>query len=116
MPSDPKVSQRVRVAVEGRGFEERFFFGGDAWFMQGHFALGVYRDRLTCRIGPDAAAQAIDGGTAAPMDLTGNPMKGWVFVDAEHFEQAGQINDWVERVHGFVSTLPAKTAKAKKNK
>lgn len=116
MPSDPAVSKRVRAAVANRGFGERFFFGGDAWFLGGNFALGVYRERLTCRVGPVAAEQAIGSGNAGPMDITGKPMKGWIFVDPPHFQQPHQLSGWIDQVANFVSTLPTKTSKPKKKK
>lgn len=116
MPSDPAVSKRIRAAVNGRALEERFFFGGDSWFLNGNFALGGYHDTLTCRLGPDAATRAIDAGHARPMDITGRPMKGWVFVDPGHFKTKPQLNDWIDQVIDFVSTLPAKPGKSKTKK
>ncbi|MBB6430107.1 TfoX/Sxy family protein [Algisphaera agarilytica] len=116
MPSDPAVSKRVRSAIADRGFEERFFFGGDAWFFQGNFAIGIYHDQLTCRIGVDAANTAIDDGLARPMDITGKPMKGWVFVDPPDFDTKAKLVDWIDQTADFVSTLPAKAPKAKTKK
>ena len=116
MPSDPAVSQRVRAVIADRSFEERFFFGGDAWFLGGNFALGVYRDALTCRLGPDAATAAIDSGRARPMDITGKPMKGWVFVDPAQFKTKAKLVVWINQVADFVSTLPAKQGKPKTKK
>jgi len=106
--SDPEVSERVRAAVDGRGFDERFMFGGPAWFLRDHFALGVSRRDLVARVGPDAAAAAIAAGEARPMDLTGRPMKGWVFVDPD---SDVALADWVDRAETFVRSLPAKTNK-----
>lgn len=116
MPSDPQVAERLRQAVDGRGFDERHFFGGVAFFLSGHFAIGVYHERLVLRIGEDAANTAIDRGEAEPMDITGRPMRGWVYVQADGFQRKADLVDWIDQVHDFVSTLRPKPKKnAKKN-
>lgn len=120
MHSDPQLSERLRNAVDGRGFEERFFFGGVAFFLNGHFAIGVYHDRLVLRIGEDAANAAIESEAADPMDITGRPMRGWVYVQAQSFKRKQDLADWIDQVHDFISTLKPKpkknTAKKKSRK
>lgn len=116
MPSDPQVAERLRQAVAGRGFEERYFFGGVAFFLSGNFAIGVYHDRLVLRVGEDAATSAIDNGEAEPMDITGRPMRGWVYLAAEAFARNQDLADWVDQVHDFVSTLKPKPKKETKKK
>ena len=111
MPSDPQAAERLRQAVDGRGFEERYFFGGVAFFLNGNFAIGVYHDRLVLRVGEDAANSAIDASEAEPMDITGRPMRGWVYVTAEAFERDAQLKIWIDQVHDFVSTLKKKPKK-----
>ena len=116
MPSDPLVAERLRQPVTGRGFEERYFFGGVAFFLNGNFAIGVYHDRLVLRVGEDPANSAIDAGDAEPMDITGRPMRGWIYVTAEAFEHDAHLADWIDQVHDFVSTLKKKPKKKPKKK
>ncbi len=114
MASDPTITRHVQPAIEARGFEHRHFFGGDAWFLNDHFAIGVYGDELVCRIGVEAAEAAMADGVARPMDVTGRPMKGWVFVEREQYETSQQIEDWMDQVEDFVGRLPAKVKKPTK--
>lgn len=116
MASDPVTSARVAAAIEGRGFEHRIFFGGDAWFYQNNFALGVKDDTLVARLGPDAAAAVIEEGLARPMDITGRPMRGWVYIAPQHHETDTLLGEWIDQVSDFVQTLPAKPSKPKKHK
>jgi len=116
MPSDPQVAERLRNAVAGRGFEERYFFGGVAFFLNGNFAIGVYHDRLVLRVGEDAANAAIEQGDAESMDITGRPMRGWVYIAAEAFEHDAHLGDWIDQVHDFVSTLKKKPKKKRAKK
>ncbi|XAL98094.1 TfoX/Sxy family protein [Phycisphaeraceae bacterium D3-23] len=111
MHSDPQLSERLRAAVVGRDFEERFFFGGVAFFLNGHFAIGVYHDKLVLRVGEDAANAAIEQGDAEPMDITGRPMRGWVYIQPDGFKRKADLTDWIDQVHDFVSTLKKKPKK-----
>ena len=119
MHSDPVLSDRLRTAVSERGFVERFFFGGVAFFLNGNFSVGVYHQQLVLRIGPNAADEALERPYVKPMDITGRPMRGWVLVESEGFETNQAIDEWINQVFDFVSTLPIKTGKkesAKKRK
>src|SRR5215471_4643031 len=57
-------------------------FGGLAFMLGGHMFCGVVKDTLMVRLGPDGARRALDRPHVRPMDFTGRPMKGMVFVEA----------------------------------
>lgn len=44
---------------------------------------------------------------ASPMDITGRPMRGFVWVAAEHADGA-DLPDWIELAACFVDSLPPK--------
>jgi hypothetical protein len=54
---------------------------GLAFMLGGHMFCGVVTDTLMVRLGPDGAESALDRPHVRPMDFTGQPMKGLVFVD-----------------------------------
>ena len=45
---------------------------------------------------------------ARPMDLTGRPLRGFVFVDAEQLVRNDVLAQWVERGRRFAESLPKK--------
>jgi len=57
-------------------------FGGIAFMLNGNMCCGVTNDDLMVRVGADGLEDALDQPNARPMDFTGRPMKGFVFVDA----------------------------------
>jgi hypothetical protein len=60
------------------------------------------------RVGPDGYQEALAQPGARPMDFTGRPMKGMVYVDAAACADNDALAAWVERGLAFVLSLPAK--------
>ena len=109
MPFDPGVVQRLREAyAEVDGVVEKKMFGGIAFMVNGHMSCGVSDDRLMVRVGPKLHDEALARPHARPMDFTGKPLKGFVFVDAEGFESDTVLGAWVQLSLSFVNSLPPK--------
>jgi TfoX/Sxy family transcriptional regulator of competence genes len=107
MPYDDGLAQRVRELLEElSGLSEKKMFGGLAFLLRGNMCVGVVADELMVRVGPDAHQAALAEPHARPMDFTGRPMKGFVYVAAEGFESDGDLRDWVERGTRFARSLP----------
>ncbi len=108
MAFNAEIADRVLKVLEGReGLTERKMFGGIAFMLNGNMCCGVTNDDLMVRVGADGLEDALDQPHARPMDFTGRPMKGFVFVDA------GAVGDrvlrqWVQRGVIFAESLPAK--------
>lgn len=111
MAFDEQLAARVEMLIGARdGVASRRMFGGIAWMLDGNMACGVVRDDLMLRLGPDGAAAALTEPGARPMDFTGRPMRGYVFVDAEATAPDASLAAWVERALAFAATLPPKHA------
>ncbi len=52
---------------------------------------GVEKDRLMVRLDPAVEAAALARPGCQPMDFTGRPMKGYVFVHPEGCESEAQL-------------------------
>lgn len=108
MAYDETLADRVRdVLDEEDGVTERKMFGGLAFIVRGHMACGIVGDDLMLRLGADAAEQALERPQVRPMDFTGRPMAGMVFVGAEGLRGAA-LRRWVDKAVGFVESLPPK--------
>jgi hypothetical protein len=105
---DEKLADRVRAVLPvGEAITEKAMFGGLAFMLGDHMACGVVKDALMLRLGPEAADRALDQPHVRPMDFTGRPMKGMVFVGPEGL--AGDaLRQWVEAALGFARGLPPK--------
>jgi len=81
---DEQLADRVRdVLLPEPDLTQRKMFGGLAFMLEGHMCCGVVRDELMLRLGIDGAEEALGRDHVRPMDFTGKPMTGMVFVSAE---------------------------------
>ena len=83
-------------------------FGGIAFMSHGHMFIGVLRDTLMVRVGPNEYANALRKANVREMDFTGKPMNGYVFVDPEGFESDVRLKYWIDKSLDFVGSLPPK--------
>ena len=111
MAYDEDLANRVReVLPRGEAVTERRMFGGLAFMLGGHMFCGIVKDALMARLGPEAAGRALDQPHVRPMDFTGRPMKGMVFIDPDGLH-GDALRRWVDAAAGYARELPPKPAK-----
>lgn len=109
MAYDEKVAERVRKALAGRkGIAEKKMFGGVAFLVHGNMAVGVHGAELIVRLEPNDAAKALKEPGARIFDMTGRPMKGWLFVGAAGQRDEATFAAWVARAVAHAASLPKK--------
>lgn len=109
MAYDEGLAQRLREQfVNHRGMAEKKMFGGLAFMYRGHMLVGIIGDVLMARVGPEQYARTLKLAHARPMDFTGKPMKGYVYVDPPGFSSDANLTKWVRLCLGFNTSLPAK--------
>ena len=108
MPYDPVLADRMRTALQSRtGVVEKKMFGGYCWMLHGNMLCGVEVGRFMFRVGAAQESEALMRPGARPMDITGKPMKGFVWVDAS--ATAGPaLGTWIDLAASFVGGLPPK--------
>jgi TfoX/Sxy family transcriptional regulator of competence genes len=112
MACDEQLVERIRaVLADVRGVGERRMFGGVCFTINGNMACGVVKDDLMVRVGPDNYTGALKRPHARPMDFTGRPMKGYVFIAAPGIKSASSLKGWVGAAVTHVRTLPPKSPK-----
>lgn len=117
MAYDEGLAERIRQALPGgRPAEEKAMFGGLCFLTEGRMFVGIVGEDLMARVGPARHAEALAAPHARPMDFTGRPMKGYVFVGPAGCGPDEALRGWVTRALEFVSTLPPATKKAAKKK
>lgn len=105
MPHDPHLAERMRNALKERhDIQERKMFGGYYWMLHGNMLCVVEVGRFMFRIGKKLEAEALRRQGAAPMDITGRPMKGFVWIQAEHAE-GGSLQNWIKLAERYVGSL-----------
>ena len=109
MAYDEHTAERVRKMLTGRvSFTEKHMFGGVAFMVRGHMAIGVNKTDLMVKVGKPNHDEAIAQPHAREMDFTKRPMKGFVFVDPDGFQTDPDLKSWVDRAVKFNATLDPK--------
>jgi hypothetical protein len=106
MAFDESLAARIRDALaRKRGVEEKKMFGGVGFLLHGHMLVGVWKDSLIARLGPDEGDEALWEPHVKEFDITGRPMKGWGLVEPGGVEDDEQLKEWIERATKFVKSL-----------
>jgi len=109
MAYDEKLADRVReILRRRRGVEEKKMFGGLAFLVNGHMACGIIDEDLMVRVGPEAYEASLKKPGARPMDFTGRPMKGMVYVAASALRRTSSLEAWVKKGLKHARSLPPK--------
>jgi hypothetical protein len=112
MAFDEQLAERVRRLLDGQPeVAERKMFGGIAFLIAGNMCCGVVGDDLVVRLDPEHAGQllAFESGVR-PMDFTGRPMRGWLFVSPAATGSDAGLRAWVDRAETYASSLSPKSA------
>lgn len=114
MAFDETLAARIRDMLRelGESAEERKMFGGLTFMVNGYMSCGVLRDDLVVKLAPDTASAAIacyDG--VRPMDFTGRPMPGMLYVSPGAVSGEADLRRWVTEAAQFANAQPAKQAR-----
>ncbi len=111
MAYNGKLAERIGKALTGeRSVVMKEMFGGVAFMVQGKMAVGVIKDDLMLRLDPADAEKALKEPHVRPMDFTGRPMKGYVYVAPAGYKSDAALKKWV----AMSATYAAGLAKGKK--
>ena len=113
MAYDETLAERVRQRLARRkNVAEKKMFGGVGFLLNGNLLVGVRKDSLLVRLGPEQSDEALKEAHVGEFTITGRgTMKGWVVVSLEGVQNDDQLKGWVQRAVKYVGTLPAKEMK-----
>lgn len=109
MAFDDVLADRIRRYLAGReDIAEKRMFGGIGFLLDGNILVGVWKDSLVVRVGPDGYEDALLGPHVSEFDITGRAMNGWVLVGPAGVEEDERLVGWIRIALKFVGTLPPK--------
>lgn len=107
MAYDEALARRVRrLLATLPDFSERRMFGGLCFMLAGRMCCGIVGQDLVVRTGREAWGAALREPHARPMDFTGRPMRGFVYVAPAGLRGEPALREWVGRALAFVSRSP----------
>ncbi len=122
MAYDEFLADRVRTILreQNKGFSEMKMMGGLCFKVDEKMLCGIHIDKklnkslLMARIGEEAYKQEVEKKECLPMDFTGRPMRGYVFVTEEGLDMDTDLEYWIKKCLEF--NPEAKASKKRKKK
>jgi TfoX/Sxy family transcriptional regulator of competence genes len=104
MSYDENLATRVRALLAERDdVVEKKMFGGLCFMVSGAMCCGLTKSDFMVRVGANYYEEALAQPHARPMDFTGRPLKGMVYVAPEGLRTKAALTRWVRRGIEFVS-------------
>ena len=115
MAYSESLAERVREALGKRkDVAEKKMMGGLTFMVNGKMCVGVLKGDLMARIDPDVYETALKKKGCRPMDFTGKPMKGFVFVGPKGTASKKDLDYWIELALAFNKKAKPTTKKKKR--
>ena len=109
MPYNEDLADRLRALLDGlTGVREQKMFGGLAFMLNGNMACGILRGELIVRVGKENFDDALTLPHARVFDMTGRPMRSFVYVAAEGIASDAGLTEWAGRGIAYAEALPPK--------
>ena len=104
MAFDEELAERIRKGLTRRQAAEKRMFGGLCFMVRGAMCCGVHKNDFIARVGGDRHDEALAQAHARPMDITGRPMRGFLFVGPEGVRTDAQLKKWLDWCTSYVAS------------
>lgn len=104
MAYNEESAQSIRQVLleKGADFTEKKMFSGICFLVDDKMCCGTHIDKKTggdmllCRIGESVYEHALEQPGCIPMEFTGKPMKGFVFLTEEGIRSRQDLEKWIQ--------------------
>jgi len=110
MAYDEDVANLIReLMADEQGVTEKKMFGGLAFLIGGNMSVAASgQGGLLVRVDPAQTEALLEEPHAAPFEMRGRAMDGWLRVDPEGARTASDVGPWVQRGVAYARSLPPK--------
>ena len=96
MPYNEKLADRIREAlVDARKVEEKKMFRGVCFMVNKKMCVCVGENEVMCRIDPEKYEEALEKNGCRPMMRNNKPIKGYVYVDEQGYQNKKDFHYWI---------------------
>jgi hypothetical protein len=115
MAYDETLVVRLRDVLRTQdGLSEKRMFGGVAFLVGGNMSCGVLGAELIVRTSPERAEALLAEPFVRVFDMTGRPMRGWLFVGEEGLGSDEALARYARVGAAHAASLPAKAVQTVK--
>jgi hypothetical protein len=109
MAYDEMLAERIRSKLKRkRGLTEAKIFGGVGFLINGNMACGVIKLDMIVRLDPADFEASLKQRHVRVFDMSGRPMKGWIYVAPEGLKKDDALQGWIDQAVKFARSLPSK--------
>lgn len=124
MAYDEYLADRIRRILREKqpAFTELKMMGGLCFKLDNKMLCGIHTDKkfgdnlLMARIGEDVYIKELEKPNCLPMDFTGGPMRGYIFVTPDGFDSESDLEYWIDLCIDFNPLAKASKSRKKKSK
>lgn len=115
MAYDEYLADRIRLILKEKQikFIDKKMMGGLTFMVDDKMCIGVIKNKLMARVGPDYYEEALSKEGCKIMDFTKRPLKGYVYVEPHAIDMDEELGEWIQRCLDY---NPLAKASKKKNK
>ena len=116
MAYNETLADRTReiISLTQTNIEEKKMFGGLCFMVNDKMCVGVEKERLMVRLDPEKYDEVLEKEGCTPMDFSGKPMKGYVFVSIDALNTKKKLEYWIKLALDYNSI--ARASKKRKPK
>ena len=98
MAYDEHLAERITWILKEKGVsnEAKKMMGGLAFMVDNKMCVGIAKNNLMARIDPEIYDACLQKEGCKPMDFTGRPMKGFVYIDPAAIDMDDDLEYWVQ--------------------
>lgn len=113
MAYDDYLRERITNIMKSKkvDFYSKKMMGGLIFMVNDKMCCGIHINKkigdslLMAKIGEEAYAKEIGKEACLPMDFTGRPMKGFIFVTPDGFDREDDLEYWVQLAIDYNKSL-----------
>lgn len=113
MATDLFLLDRIRNVTSSIDviWTEKKMFGGDCFMVDDKMCFGTYKGGLMARVDPEEVPDLVIRNGTTQMVQAGRPMKGYLFIEPEGYDQDKDLEFWIKKCLEF--NPKAKSSKKK---
>ena len=97
MAYNEKLAERIRKTLgKNKHVTEKPMFGGLSFLFNKKMFCGILKEDLVLKMSPEQCQDSLKKPNVRPMDFTGKPMKGFVYVNQRGCKSDKNLKKWIE--------------------
>lgn len=92
------LADRIRSVLKDKhvSFLEKKMMGGLCFLVDDKMCVGIVKDNMMARIGPDIYEDALTKEGCVEMNFTKRPLKGYVFLEPIAVDLESDLASWIQ--------------------